>query len=147
MHSNRMLFAAALLAAFAQTASATDAGTAQSIKNGAPKGISETFYACVERASGDLAAQGTCTSTEKKNQDARLNRAYKKLLANLDGNKRESVKIAERSWLDFNAKSVDAELALRGEDKTASIEAALSELLRFCSRANELEKFAFIAGD
>lgn len=147
MHMNSMLFAAALLAAVAQTTSASDSGTAQSIRNGAPRGISETFYACVELAGGDIPAQGTCMSTEKKIQDARLNRAYKRLLASLDDSKKESVKIAERSWLDVNAKSVDAELALRGDDKTANIEAALSELLRYGGRANELERLAFLAGD
>jgi uncharacterized protein YecT (DUF1311 family) len=86
-------------------------------------------------------------STDKNIQDARLNRAYKRLLASLDDSKKENVKIAERSWLDFNAKWVDAELALGGDDKAANIEAALGELLRYGGRANELERLAFLAGD
>ncbi len=33
-------------------ASAVDSGTSQSIRQGAPKGITEAFYACVDKAGG-----------------------------------------------------------------------------------------------
>lgn len=128
-------------------ASAVDSGTSQSIRQGAPKGITEAFYACVDKAGGDVIAIGSCTSAEKKIQDSRLNQAYTHLMTKVDTKTKESMRSAERSWLDFNGKAVNAELELRGTDKTASIEASLSELFRYCERANDLENFVYFVND
>jgi uncharacterized protein YecT (DUF1311 family) len=116
---------------------------ADSARRTAPKNISESFFRCLDRAGGDLVAIGACTSEEKQSQDQRLNRAYQVLMKKLDADAKAAMRASERAWVDFNAKAVAAELALRADDKTANVEAAMSELYRYCEQANALENFAF----
>ena len=94
-----------------------------------------------------MVALGSCISLEKKVQDARRNKAYGILMVKLEPKAKESLKAAERSWLDFNGKAVNAELDLRAADKTASIEAAISEVFRYCDQANVLENFVYFVND
>lgn len=129
------------------SALASNSGAGQSIRHRAPKGITEAFYACADKARGDVVALGLCTSSEKKIQDARLNKAYTILMAKLEPKAKESMKAAERSWLDFNGKAVNAELDLRSTDKTASIEASISEVFRYCDQANVLGNFVYFVND
>ena len=57
--------------------------TRQVIRREAPKGITTTFYTCIDKAGSDTIAIGACLSTEKTTQDARLNTTYKALLGKL----------------------------------------------------------------
>lgn len=139
------LIAASVSLLIAVSAHAGD--TDDALRENAPRGITETFFACANRADTDLAAQSGCVSEEKKVQDARLNKAYLALMKNLEADKRADMKAAERSWIDFNDRSYRVELAIHGVDKTADIETATSELYRYCERANELQKLAFFVGD
>jgi uncharacterized protein YecT (DUF1311 family) len=137
--------AAATLLSFATPSHAGD--VSQSLRKRAPAGITETFFSCTDKAGGDLAAQAGCVSVEKKVQDARLNRAYAAVMAKVSGKAKEDLKAAERSWLTFNDKSYDAELAIHGVDQTAGIDTATSELFRYCQRANALDDLAFAVGE
>jgi uncharacterized protein YecT (DUF1311 family) len=147
MHWIKTLATLTALSVCASSAFATNSGAGQSLREGAPKGITEAFYACADKAGSDMLALGSCTSSEKKVQDARLNKAYAILMTKLEPKAKESVKAAERSWLDFNGKSVNAELDLRAADKTASIEASISEVFRYCDQANVLENFVYFVND
>ncbi|MDR6935278.1 lysozyme inhibitor LprI family protein [Luteibacter sp. 3190] len=104
-------------------------------------GLTESFFACVNSAGLDESKVSECISTERKGQDARLNKAYGVLMTSLDPKARDSVRAAERAWLDFNTKSVAAETAIGGSNQVANIDVSQAELFRFCERANVLESY------
>ena len=121
--------------------------TTKTMRKIAPKGITEALYTCVDRAGFDQGRLGACIQAEKKVQDARLNSVYRKLLDKLDSNGKESVKAAERAWLDFNAKSVVAETAIGGTNQVAGFDVAEAELFRYCERANTLDDYFSSTGE
>jgi uncharacterized protein YecT (DUF1311 family) len=130
------------LLAFSATSIAGDA-----VRRGAPKGITDAFYGCMDQAAGDIVGLGGCTTAEKKVQDARLNKAYSALMAKLDATGQGHLRAAERAWIDFNAKSVDTELDVRNSEKTANIDASINEIYRYAERANTLETLLSIVSD
>jgi uncharacterized protein YecT (DUF1311 family) len=130
---------------FASSATSGDIGTM--MRQSAPKGISESFFQCSDRAGDNVSALGECVSAEKRIQDGLLNRNYAGLMSKLQGKVKDDLRASERAWIEFNAKTVDVELAMRGTDQTANIEAAISELYRYASRADDLRKMAFVTGN
>ena len=137
-----------LLAASAVLLSATfPAAADDAMRRGSPKGISEAFYACSDRAAGDVVGLGNCITAEKKEQDGRLNKAYTALMAKLDANGKVHLRSAERAWIEFNARSVDTELDVRSSEKTANIDASVNEVYRYAERANTLEMLLSIILD
>lgn len=121
--------------------------TGQVIKRQAPKGITASFYACVDKAGSDITAQGACLSAEKKVQDARLNATYRMLTAKLTGKAKDSLLIAERAWLEYHSKNSEFETALYGEESVADLQLTQNEVFRLCDRADALDKYLKIAGD
>lgn len=119
----------------------------QTMRRGAPKGVTDSFYACTDRASGDIVGLGNCSSTEKKVQDARLNKAYVALMGKLDSKGRDHLRAAEKAWIEFNGKSVDTELDVRSGEKTGNIDASINEVYRYAERANTLESLLSIVSD
>jgi uncharacterized protein YecT (DUF1311 family) len=130
---------------FAASAAAGDVGT--TMKKSAPRGISDSFFACSDRAGYDEDALGSCITAEKKQQDARLNKAYAALMAKLSGKAKDDLRDAERAWLTYVKKSYDAELGIHGQDKTVNVDLATHELYRYCQRANELDDLVFFSGE
>jgi uncharacterized protein YecT (DUF1311 family) len=124
---------------------AGDVGT--TMRKTAPRGLSNNFFVCSDRAEYDTEALASCISVEKKGQDARLNKAYATLMKKLSGRARDDLRDAERSWLAYVAKSHDVELGVHGQDKTVNIDTATHELYRYCQRANELEDLVFFSGE
>jgi uncharacterized protein YecT (DUF1311 family) len=139
-----VVVAAALLASMG-TALA-ESRTAQAMRQSAPKGVTEAFFACIDKAGFDQALIGTCIKAERVVQDGRLSRAYDQLVRKLDGKAKESVRVAERAWIDFNTKSVAAETDIAGTSRIADSDVAIAELHRYCERANVLEDYLFSAG-
>jgi len=121
-------------------------GTSEVIKRQAPKGISTSFYACVDKADG-MTAQAACLTAEKDSQDARLNTAYKALMAKLAGKEKEALLVAERAWLNYQAKSGEVEATLYGDEPVADLTVTQNEIFRLCDRANVLEKYLAIVND
>lgn len=137
----------ALSALLAYSAAAHAASTGDIIKQQAPKGITSTFYACVDQAGSDTIALGACLSAERKTQDARLNRAYRTLLGSLHGNAKDRLVTAERAWLDLQKKNGDFDAALYGDASVADLQVTQNEMFRLCERADWLEKYAVVAKD
>lgn len=121
--------------------------TGQVIKRQAPRGITASFYACVDKAGSDITAQGACLSAEKNVQDARLNATYKALTAKLTGKAKDNLLIAERAWLEYHSKNSEFETALYGEESVADLQVTQNEVFRLCDRADALDKYLKIAGD
>jgi len=141
-----LVLGAAVLIATGLPAQAAETRTTQAMRNGAPKGLTESFFRCIDAAGLSESKISSCISTEKKGQDARLNKAYGVLMTNLDPEARDSVRAAERAWLDFNTKSVVAETAIGGANQVANIDVSQAELFRFCERANVLEDYVSSIG-
>jgi len=119
----------------------------QGVRRGAPKGVSESFFACTDRSGGDIVGLGNCSTVEKKVQDARLNKAYSALMNKLDSQGKDHLRAAERAWIEFNARSVDTELDVRSSEKTANIDASINEIYRYAEQANTLEGLLSVLGD
>jgi uncharacterized protein YecT (DUF1311 family) len=121
--------------------------TSQVIKRQAPKGITASFYTCVDKAGSDTTAQGACLATEKKTQDTRLNTTYKALTAKLTGKAKDNLLNAERAWLDFHNRSGDFEASLYGNEPVADLQVTQNETFRLAERADALDKYLTIAND
>lgn len=146
MQTIKTLAIAFALCVYAAGAWAADS-TSQVIKRQAPRGITTTFYACIDKAGSDTIALGGCLSAEKKTQDGRLNATYKALLGKLNGKAKDGLVNAERAWLDFHNKSGDFEAGLYGDEAVADLQVTQNEIFRLCERANALDKYLSIAND
>lgn len=146
MNPVKTLALALVLLVYGAGAIAADS-TSQVIKRQAPKGVTATFYSCIDRAGSDTVASGACLSAEKKTQDARLNTSYKALLGKLNGKAKEELVSAERAWLEFHHKNGDFEVALYGDETVADLQVTQNEMFRLCERADALDKYLSIAND
>jgi uncharacterized protein YecT (DUF1311 family) len=144
-HARTLALAIALLA-YGATAAASES-TSELIRRDAPKGISETFYACIDKADYDSIAVAACLSAEDSVQDARLNRTYKALLAKLDSNAKGHLVDSERAWLAFHHKTSGLETTLYGSEIVANLEVSQRDIFRLCERANTLADYLSLADD
>ena len=134
------------LLAYGATAGATDS-TSHLIRRDAPKGITEAFYGCIDKADYDTIAVAACLSTEEHVQDARLNRTYKALLAKLDSKAKEQLVDSERAWLAFHGKTSRLESSLYGNEIVANLEVSQRDIFRLCERANTLDNYLSLVND
>ncbi|MDY1547447.1 lysozyme inhibitor LprI family protein [Luteibacter sahnii] len=139
-------FAIAAALVLHATGAMAAASTSDVIKRQAPRGITPTFYACVDKARGTT-DQGACLDAEKKAQDARLNTAYKALMGKLSDKEKESLKSAENAWLDYRTKSGNLESAVYGDEPVADLTVTQNDIFRLCDRANVLEKYLTVVND
>lgn len=117
------------------------------VRRDAPKGITETFYACIDKADYDSIAVGACLSAEEEVQDARLNRSYKTLMGKLDSKAKKQLVASERAWLAFHGKSSGLESTLYGSEIVANLEVSQREIFRRCERANTLDTYVSLVSD
>ena len=134
------------LLAFGPAAVAANS-TSDVIRRQAPKGISATFYSCIDSAGSDTVATAACLSTEKITQDTRLNTAYKALIGKLDGESKSQLIRAERAWLKFQNEDGSFQNGLYGSETAADLQLAQNDIFSLCERANVLEKYLSIAND
>lgn len=118
----------------------------QAMRRDAPRGVTEAFFSCITKADGDIVGLGQCITSEKKLQDSRLNTAYAALMGTLDRGGKEHLRAAELAWIEYNAKSVDTEMDVRGSEKTANIDASVNEVYRYAKRADTLEGLLSVMG-
>ena len=121
--------------------------TTELIRRDAPKGITETFYACIDKADYDTIAVAACLSAEEDVQDARLNRTYKALLAKLDTKAKGQLVGSERAWLAFHGKTSGLESTIYGNEIVANLEVSQREVFRLCERANTLDDYLSLVND
>jgi uncharacterized protein YecT (DUF1311 family) len=115
-------------------------------KKRAPKGITKTFYTCIDKAQSTIDTS-YCLSAERSAQDARLNKVYKELLATLKGKSKDSLVVAERAWVDLASKDEDLESTLYGDEQVDNLQRTENQAFRICERANTLEKYLDLAKD
>lgn len=101
-------------------------------------GFRPSYDACMKLSQGTAPAQQDCADTELANQDDRLNRAYKALLANLDDLDKRAAIQAQRAWLTFRDKDCGARAGRFGSNDGAATESACL-MVRNAYRAQPLE--------
>ncbi|GGY17753.1 hypothetical protein GCM10008098_06860 [Rhodanobacter panaciterrae] len=119
--------------------------TSQVIQRDAPKGITTTFYTCIDKAGSDTVALGACLSAEKTTKDSRLNSTYKTLLGKLNDKAKDKLIIAERTWLKLQGENGAFEDSLYGDEIIDNLDVTQSEIFSICERANTLNRYLSIA--
>lgn len=127
-----------------QVAAAAAESRSHSIKSHAPQGITDTFYACVDKAGSDTIAAANCLTEEHARQDARLNAKYKVLIGKLHPEARDELVHAERAWLKFQEMNGALESSIYGSEAAANLQVAQNEMFRICERANALDDYLFV---
>jgi uncharacterized protein YecT (DUF1311 family) len=69
--------------------------------NAAEAGSSKQFSNCMDKSGGVTLTMIECIVSENKLQDARLNKAYKGLLADLTPTRKSQLLEAQRAWIKF----------------------------------------------
>ena len=146
MKKLRMLAITVALFAYGTAAVAADS-TSQVIRRDAPKGITTTFFTCIDKAGSDTVALGGCLSAEKTKQDTRLNATYKTLLGKLNGKAKDGLVSAQQEWLAFHNKTGDFEVLLYGNETVDDLQLTQNEIFQLCERANTLDKYLAVAND
>lgn len=135
--------------AFTLLAYGVSAGAAEStselIRRDAPKGITETFYACIDKANSDNIEEAACLSQERERQDHRLNTTYAALLRKLNPDQKKRLVEAERAWLKFRDNTVDFEDTIYENELVDNLQVAENELFVIGKRADELDEYLAIA--
>ena len=136
-----MLFSVTPMLALAANAGSTS----QSIKKTAPHGVNESFYLCLDKAGTSTIDEAACIADEESSQDARLNKAYQKLLSSLKGNMKQALVDSEKEWLISRSKDNTLETLLYGGDSQPSnLAQEQSDMFRLVERANSLDKYLAI---
>lgn len=63
--------------------------------------LSKPFTTCMDKSGGVTQAMVECIAAETQWQDARLNKAYKTLMAHLTAERKKQLQAAQRAWLTF----------------------------------------------
>lgn len=101
-------------------------------------GIRPAYDDCMKQSQGSLPKQQDCAETELTYQDGRLNRAYKDLLAHLDGSDKHAAAEAQRGWLVFRDKDCAARAGRFGSDAGPATESTC-HMKSTAYRAQQLE--------
>jgi uncharacterized protein YecT (DUF1311 family) len=132
------------LLAYGATAGAVES-TSELIRRDAPKGITETFYACIDKADTQNIEEAACVSQERERQDHRLNATYAALLQKLNPDQKKNLIAAERVWLKFRGSTIAFEDSLYSDAIVDNLQVAQNELFVICKRADELNEYLAVA--
>ncbi|WP_157272192.1 lysozyme inhibitor LprI family protein [Azohydromonas aeria] len=103
-------------------------------------GLSPEFSACMDQSNGVTATMLACMSAETRRQDARLNQAYKAVMAQLSEARQKELRDAQRAWLKF--REANCRFYADPEGGTiATVNASDCLMSATAARARELEGF------
>ena len=128
MNAIKALSITLLMACAPYAASAQDAG------------LSKQHAACMDKSGGTTMGMIECITTETQRQDARLNKAYKAVMADLSPARKKQLLEAQRAWLKFR----DANCAFYDDPDggtLARVNANDCMMTATAERARELERF------
>ena len=102
--------------------------------------LTKQFSVCMDKADGVTQHMVECIDAETKRQDARLNKAYKALVADLNPERKKQLLEAQRAWLKF--RDTNCAFYFDPEGGTiARVQAVDCLMTMTASRAKELENF------
>lgn len=99
---------------------------------------SPRYAQCLDEAAGVTAAMHDCMGAEMEIQDARLNRAYRELLADLPPQRKRQLTTAQRTWLKYRDENCTFYADPDG-GTAASLSAHACVLRETAERASELQ--------
>lgn len=144
MKSVRATAVALALLAYGVSAGAAES-TSDLIRRDAPKGVTEAFYSCIDKANTNSIGEAECISRERERQDRRLNAAYAALMQKLGPGQKKDLVAAERAWIKFRESTTDFEDSLYSNDSVDHLQVAENELFLICKRADKLDEYLAIA--
>jgi uncharacterized protein YecT (DUF1311 family) len=102
--------------------------------------LTRQFSVCMDKAEGVTQNMVECIDAETKRQDARLNKAYKALVADLNPERKKQLLEAQRAWLKF--RDTNCAFYYDPEGGTiARVQAVDCLMTMTANRATELENF------
>lgn len=104
-------------------------------------GFSKQFSTCMNRSDGVTFEMMECIATETKQQDVRLNKAYKGLMATLESPRKKQLQEAQRAWIKFRDTNCDFYFDPEG-GSAATLNGADCFMTMTAARAQELENLA-----
>jgi uncharacterized protein YecT (DUF1311 family) len=102
--------------------------------------LTKEFSACMDQSGGVTAAMLSCMGAETKRQDARLNKAYNDVMAQLSPARKKQLQDAQRLWIKYR----DANCHFYADPEggtAASVNAASCVMTATAARSKELEGF------
>lgn len=106
------------------------------------KGLSKTFAECMARAKSQDIARAACLTAERDRQDARLNKVFKELIENLQGDRRNRMVEAQRAWIQLQQKDGEFEASIFDElGSEGNLQAVEHEARAISARADLLERY------
>ena len=103
-------------------------------------GLTKQYSSCMDKAGGITVNMLDCMGAETKRQDARLNRAYKDVMARLSPERRKELQEVQRVWIKYR----DANCRFYSDPDGGSIASVNSNdcfMSATAARAKELEGF------
>jgi uncharacterized protein YecT (DUF1311 family) len=132
-------------AAGAQSQETASASPAPKNGNDVSQGLSKRFAECMARAQGNI-EQADCLTAERDLQDARLNKAYKALIGQLQGDRRDKMVEAQRAWVQLQQKDGIFEASVLDElGPMGSLQQVENETRAIGRRADLLERYLEIS--
>jgi uncharacterized protein YecT (DUF1311 family) len=118
--------------------SGSEATGAATTTNANERVLRDSYYECAASNDGSTWAMQACVAAEFEYQDARLNAAYRNVMAKLSDHKRSELKDEEKKWISERDSvcSWDAQV----EGQAQRIEANICALKRTAERATQLER-------
>ena len=103
-------------------------------------GLSKTLQPCLDSSQGITSNMLNCIGTETQQQDKRLNKAYKAVIAQLSPIRKKQLQDAQRAWLKY--RDLNCTFYADPDGGTmASVMASDCVMTSTASRAKELEGF------
>ncbi|MDD2609274.1 MAG: lysozyme inhibitor LprI family protein [Giesbergeria sp.] len=103
--------------------------------------LSKKFSACMDKSGGVTIEMMDCTDAELKRQDARLNKAYKTLMASdQTPERKKQLQATQRVWIKFRDLNCDFYHDPDG-GTSAAVNASDCTMRMTAERAKELENF------
>lgn len=102
--------------------------------------LTKQYSSCMDKAGGITVNMLDCMGAETKRQDARLNRAYKDVMARLSPERRKELQEVQRVWIKYR----DANCRFYADPDGGSIASVNSNdcfMSATAARAKELEGF------
>jgi uncharacterized protein YecT (DUF1311 family) len=103
--------------------------------------LSAEYAKCIEQSGGTDPGMLDCMGAEEKRQDKRLNDAYKKLMGELNPERKKELQEAQRLWLKYVEANCNLYLDPDG-GTAAKLAATECPVLAKAARAKELENLA-----
>lgn len=102
--------------------------------------LSKQYTTCMDKSGGVTTKMHACISTEIKQQDVRLNKAYKSLTTTLNSTRKKQLQQVQRAWIKYRDQNCDFYADPDG-GSLARVNGGICLMETTASRATELEDF------